>query len=228
MSRPFKFARKRMRTKQPAATAKNAGPCDANVLGALAQVPAPRERVERARAQIAEPQAYKRELGPIGAAASHTRDGDAAAKLDANGASVVGRARLELDAIMAGIEEAVGIILEAAEDIDAVAQELADAAQATPIEKGASDIRHRVARLYAACHVHDITGQRVTKVRDGLTFVERHVAQLAEIWRNVEQFDPVVLDTENDPDARMLGGPRLRGETGHCSQDDIDALFNSR
>jgi hypothetical protein len=58
-----------------------------------------------------------------------------------------------------------------------------------------------------------------------LAFVEDHVARLMAIWHVIEQFTPVVLDT--DGDRRFLNGPTLPGDRGHSTQDDIDGLFGN-
>lgn len=141
------------------------------------------------------------------------------------GETQIGRAGRELEAIVAGTERATQTILQAAEDIDQTAHTLA-AALKTGHEQGlAHDVRDRVVQIYEACNFHDLTGQRVGKVLATLTFIEEHVASLMQIWHGIEQFKPVVLEEHRDGEAKFLHGPRLAGEAGHSSQDDIDALF---
>ena len=36
---------------------------------------------------------------------------------------------------------------------------------------------------------------------------------------------PPIIDTR-EGDAKLLNGPKLDGDVGHASQDDIDALFD--
>jgi chemotaxis protein CheZ len=36
---------------------------------------------------------------------------------------------------------------------------------------------------------------------------------------------PAVVDTR-EGDAKLLNGPKMDGDDGHASQDDIDAMFN--
>ena len=57
-----------------------------------------------------------------------------------------------------------------------------------------------------------------------LKFVEEHVARLLTIWHGIEQFKPVVFGEEAGSD-RFLNGPKLSGDRGHSTQDDIDGLF---
>ncbi len=190
------------------------------------RAPAPREQMERARAQIAEAQAYKYELDLIYAAVRRTRGETAPRDLGTRGHALVGRARREVDAIVAGTEEATQVILQAAEDIDEMARLLADAPKGADAGPLAQDIQARAVQLYEACNVHDITGQRAAKVQEALAFIERHVARLMQIWHDIEEFKPVVLDEDGDHHGQLLKGPKLPGESRHSTQDEIDALFS--
>ena len=48
-----------------------------------------------------------------------------------------------------------------------------------------------------------------------------------EIWGGLEAFKDIAPETiaEREGDAKLLNGPKVEGEAGHASQDDIDALF---
>jgi len=59
-----------------------------------------------------------------------------------------------------------------------------------------------------------------------LAFLEEHVGRLMEIWLAVERFKPVVFDDAPAGDRKFLNGPKLAGDAGHSSQNDIDSLFN--
>ena len=50
-------------------------------------------------------------------------------------------------------------------------------------------------------------------------------ATLMEIWDKLEQFTPIVLPEPSGEDGRFLNGPKLEGDGGHFSQDDVDAIF---
>jgi len=61
-----------------------------------------------------------------------------------------------------------------------------------------------------------------------LKFVEEHIGRMMNIWGGIEafaQFAPEVPAAEAG-DTQLLNGPKLDGEEGHVSQDDIDALFD--
>jgi chemotaxis protein CheZ len=51
---------------------------------------------------------------------------------------------------------------------------------------------------------------------------------MMEIWGGVDAIKahvPQQVDTR-EGDAKLLNGPKLDGDAGHASQDDIDALFD--
>jgi len=186
-----------------------------------------RDALERARAQIAEAQAYQQELALIYAAVERTRDGMVALGAEVERGARIARAGCELAAIVGGTERATQSILQAAEEIDQVANTLAASVNGASEQKLAHDIQDRVVQIFEACNFQDLTGQRVDHVLETLAFVEEHVVRLMAIWRVVEQFTPVVLDPDTGGDRRFLNGPKLPGDRGHSTQDDIDGMFGS-
>jgi chemotaxis protein CheZ len=97
-----------------------------------------------------------------------------------------------------------------------------------PEQKLAADILERVVEIFEACNFQDIAGQRITKVVATLKFIEDHIVNMMEIWGGINalrNFTPAAM-AEPRGGARLLNGPKLDAETGHASQDDIDALFN--
>jgi len=188
--------------------------------------PASRETLERSRAQISEAQAYKAELELIHAALRRTREQAGSVEALASRSPDIVRASGELEAIVAGTEQATQQVLQAAEDIDQSANALTSLLKGS-YEKGlANDIRDRVVQIFEACNFQDLTGQRVGKVVDILACLEQHVGRLAEIWSRIERLEPIVLVDAPDGDARFLNGPRLNGDAGHSSQSEIDGLFD--
>jgi chemotaxis protein CheZ len=65
----------------------------------------------------------------------------------------------------------------------------------------------------------------VAKVMATLRFVEDHVARLLQIWQHIERFSPAISDEGRAGFRAELSGPKLPGDEGHSTQDDIDALF---
>jgi chemotaxis protein CheZ len=184
-----------------------------------------RSAMETSRAQIAEAHAYKAELHLIYDAIRRTRSEVEALGPGALSAPEMGRAGRELEAIVTGTEQATQQVLQAAEEIDQSANTLSAALKSEHEQGLAQDIRDRVVQIYEACNFQDLTGQRVGKVVEILALLEHHVGRLMEIWRGIEQFKPVVFDDPTPGKNKFLNGPKLAGETGHSSQDDIDSLF---
>jgi chemotaxis protein CheZ len=183
-----------------------------------------RDTMDRARAQIAEAQSYKRELDLIYAAVKRTKEEIDTINSGAATQSETGRAGRELQAIVTGTEQATQSVLQAAEEIDQVATTLSAVLKGGHDQGLVHDIHERVVQIYEACNFQDLTGQRVAKVVATLKYVEDHVAHLMEIWHGIEQFKPVVIESLDD-DRKFLNGPKLADDTGHCSQDDIDTIF---
>ncbi len=185
---------------------------------------ADRDTMEKARAQIAEAQAYRAELELIYTAMKRTR-GEASASSAPN-LHAMSRAGRELEAIVVDTEQATQQILRSAEEIDQSANTLS-AALKSEHEKGlANDIRDQVLRIYEACNFQDLTGQRVGQVTEILDVLEQHVGRLMEIWRSIEQFKPIVIEGAGD-DRKLLNGPKLEGSAGHFTQGDIDQMFGN-
>jgi chemotaxis protein CheZ len=184
-----------------------------------------RDALERARAQIAEAQAYKHELALIYAAVERTRTEMTTLSAEAQSNERTARASRELEAIVGSTEQATQSILQAAEEIDQAANALSASTKGSHEQGLSHDIQDRVVQIFEACNFQDLTGQRVGHVLETLKFVEEHVARLLAIWHGVEQFTPVVLETEVQDDSRFLNGPKLADDRGHSIQDDIDGMF---
>jgi chemotaxis protein CheZ len=118
----------------------------------------------------------------------------------------------ELSAVVDGSEQATQKILSAAEQIDAAANALAVALAGKSERRLAQDIQHLVVRIFEACNFQDLIGQRVAKVVAALQCVEVQMARVLE-------------EITTASGARALHGPRLEGDCGHASQEDINAMF---
>jgi len=133
----------------------------------------------------------------------------------------------ELDAIVGGTEHATGQILSSAEEIDQMAHTLAPRLRDEQNQALVADMQERVIKIFEACNFQDLTGQRITKVVGTLTFIETHIVRMMEIWGGLEAFKDIAPETiaTREGDTRLLNGPKVAGEVGHASQDEIDALF---
>jgi chemotaxis protein CheZ len=184
--------------------------------------------LETYRAQIEQCEKLKVELDLIHDAISRTKreiavlhgrsfDGEEMAKV--NG---------ELGAVVGGTEQATQQILEATEAIDQAATALSK--NVTPDQQRmlSEEIQERVISIFEACNFQDLTGQRISKVMNTMKFIEQHIYEMMNIWGGVDAIKahatPIVDTREGD--AKLLNGPKLDGDVGHASQDDIDAMFN--
>ena len=179
------------------------------------------------RAQIEQCEKLKIELDLIHDAITRTKqeiavlhgksfDGDQMAKV--NG---------ELGAVVGGTEEATQQILAAAEGIDNASTALGKVTSPDQHKQLLEDIQDNVVAIFEACNFQDLTGQRISKVMNTMKFIENHITTMMDIWGGVDAIKahaPPHVDTR-EGDARLLNGPKLDGDVGHASQDDIDAMF---
>lgn len=128
----------------------------------------------------------------------------------------INTANQELDAVIAATEEATGTILDAAEKIEAIADEL-DGPQG-------ERLREITMSIFEASNFQDITGQRITKALTALAHIEQKVDVMAAIVAGVDI--PVLEEPKEDTgpsDEDLLNGPSMPGVAN--SQEDIDALL---
>jgi chemotaxis protein CheZ len=89
------------------------------------------------------------------------------------------------------------------------------------------EIGDSVVAIFEACNFQDLTGQRISKVMTTMKFIENRITAMMDIWGGVDEIKahaPAKVD-ERGEDEKLLNGPKLDGDVGHASQDDIDALF---
>lgn len=140
-------------------------------------------------------------------------------------------AERELQAIVKSTEEATQTILDMSEEVESMAETLAQAASHDPvIEEQSDQLRQVATQIYQAANFQDVTGQRVTKVVRTLDFVEQHVHDMKATWEIAPQERPQRRtdgdggDSVTDGDTGLLNGPALEDEG--MNQADIDALFD--
>ncbi|MFL5111162.1 MAG: protein phosphatase CheZ [Microvirga sp.] len=188
-----------------------------------------RDALERARAQIAEAQAYKHELSLIYAAVERTRTEMTVLGAEAQSNERTARASRELAAIVGSTEQATQSILQAAEEIDQAANALSASVKGSHDQGLTHDVQDRVVQIFEACNFQDLTGQRITKIVGVLKFVEERLDRMIGVWGGLDAFKELAGEQRHEraPGERaLLNGPRLADDVGHVTQDDIDALFN--
>jgi len=127
------------------------------------------------------------------------------------------RAGKQLDAVVRATEEATQAIMDAAEEIMG-ADRSDPAAYAATVDQASM-------RIIEACSFQDITGQRITKVVETLTFIDNRLDNIHKTWGAVAAGGAEASDeAAPDDDSALLTGPQLDGEG--IDQDTVDALLD--
>jgi chemotaxis protein CheZ len=179
------------------------------------------------RAQIEQCEKLKTELDLIYDAITRTKQEIAVLHGKSFSGDEMSKVTDELGAVVGGTEQATQRILEAAEAIDQSASALSKSASPEQTQLQSEEIQERVIAIFEACNFQDLTGQRIAKVMGTMKFIEHHINVMMEIWGGVDAIRahaPPIID-DRVGDAKLLNGPKLDGDEGHASQDDIDALF---
>ena len=184
--------------------------------------------LETYRAQIEQCEKLKVELDLIHDAINRTKREIAVLHGKSFDGEEMAKVNGELGAVVGGTEQATQQILEAAEAIDQAATALSKNISPDQQKLLSEEIQERVVSIFEACNFQDLTGQRISKVMSTMKFIEQHINAMMDIWGGVDAIKahaPPIVDTR-EGDAKLLNGPKLDGDVGHASQDDIDALFD--
>lgn len=180
--------------------------------------------MEAMRREHEEARKIKIELDSIYEAIDKTKREIATLHVSGCNGREIGRVTDELDAVVYGTENATEQILGAAEAIDNAGATLSRSLTGYEQEL-ASGIQDSVVQIFEACNFQDLTGQRISKVVSTLAMVEDHLARMTEIWSVIERFNAQAIASAPGG-GELLNGPKLEGDAGHSSQDDIDKLFH--
>src|SRR5213592_4483842 len=180
------------------------------------------------RAQIEQCEKLKVELDLIHDAINRTKREIATLHGKSFDGGEMAKVNGELGAVVGGTEQATQQILEATEAIDQAATALSKNTSPDQQKLLSEEIQERVISIFEACNFQDLTGQRISKVMTTMKFIENHINVMMDIWGGVDALKahatPIVDTREGDD--KLLNGPKLDGDVGHASQDDIDALFD--
>ncbi len=127
-------------------------------------------------------------------------------------------AGLELDAIVEATESATHTIMESAESI--MSSEIADA------DAYRAFVNDKMIEIFEACAFQDITGQRISKVVQTLSYIDERVTAFVERMRMAEDLEEPLPESEADVRRRklILHGPQRDGQG--VSQDDVDQMLS--
>ena len=179
------------------------------------------------RAQIEQCEKLKIELDLIHDAITRTKQEIAVLHGKSFDGDEMARVNGELGAGVGGTEEATQQILAAAEAIDNASTALGKVTSPVQHKQLLEEIQDNVVAVFEACNFQDLTGQRISKVMATMKFIENHITEMMDIWGGVDAIRahaPAIVD-DREGDAKLLNGPKLDGDIGHASQDDIDAMF---
>lgn len=126
------------------------------------------------------------------------------------------RAGMELDAIVQQTEEATNTIMESAEAIMG-----ADPADVALFQE---TVQNNIMQIFEACSFQDITGQRISKVVQALSYVEERIYELRSLLGITDDYISQTADINIGDDDSLLHGPSLAGEG--IDQDEVDALMD--
>ncbi len=118
----------------------------------------------------------------------------------------------QLRSVVRATEEATGVFLDAAEELENLADRIGG--------DEADRLRGITTRIYEASNFQDITGQRINKVVTTLVVIEERLSRLVGIAGKA----PLEAAPAPEPDD-LLNGPQLPDVA--ATQDDIDRLFAS-
>lgn len=186
-----------------------------------------RQMIEAYRGEMQEAMKLKAELDSIYQAINETKHEIATLHVSGFQGKQMTRVTHELDAIVSGTEEATEGILTAAEAIDQIASHLSAKLKSQQDRGAIDDVQQKIITIFEHCNFQDLTGQRITKVVNTLKFIEERIVKMMDIWGGLDSFKDVDVEAiaEATGDAALVNGPKIDGESGHASQDDIDALF---
>jgi chemotaxis protein CheZ len=123
-----------------------------------------------------------------------------------------------LDAL-AHVKEAVTVLNDAAERIMTAADEIKAAVPATAPHSAA--VNKAYGKLIEACSFHDLTCQRLTKIRKTLETVTDGLDKIRPFVIDIDM--PPLVREPIDENAALLNGPALESEG--MSQEDIDRML---
>ena len=127
----------------------------------------------------------------------------------------------QLDAILESTAEAADTILDAAEAIEAIADD-------SP-QDVATKLREVSTNIFQASSFQDLNGQRITKVTNSLQEIEVKVISLLRALGYLDSVQPAASSNPatatSAGDENLLNGPAMPGKGN--TQDDIDALMAS-
>jgi chemotaxis protein CheZ len=189
---------------------------------------------EAYRREVVEVTKLKDEMQAIQQAIMETKRHVVSFHAETSRTVTVNHAAGELGAVVMDTEGATNNILAAAERIEMLAGVIQSEKTKDAMKVRAGEIAGFVMSIYEACNFQDLTGQRISRVCDTLSFVEERVNRMVEVWGGLDSLSQIMAqEVENmrfQQEAlgthALAAGPAMIGADGYVGQDDIDALFD--
>lgn len=131
----------------------------------------------------------------------------------------------QLSSITEATHKAADAIMESAEQSDANILALRSiVGNNTEAERVLDQMTANTQKMYEACTFQDITGQRVSKVKNSLGFIEERIHSIVLLLDGGSPVNTKLDAPGKTEDEKLLNGPQLEG--GGLKQSDVDALFD--
>ncbi|MDF1687752.1 MAG: chemotaxis protein CheZ [Parvibaculaceae bacterium] len=203
------------------------------------------EMLDQYKNELKEAARMKHEMGLMHQAISRTRRELQSMQLQAQPSDHrINQATDELDEVVMHTERATETILNAAESIDNNAAALTG--KLSGVDAAAAyDIQESVVTIFEACNFQDLTGQRINKVVNVLSYLDERLNTIWDIWENgslpeadqlleaanrmeaaANSIQAEVSSGDDVDESELLNGPGMEGDETRISQDEIDALFD--
>ena len=138
-------------------------------------------------------------------------------------------ATMDLSEVVKATEDAANSIMENAENIDEIVAKIkSKLPEGDPdsIEADVEKLEFVSMELITACSFQDLTGQRINKVVNTLSYVEERLQKLIDIWRiehgEIDLHEITFAKGDDRQEKEMIHGPQSSG----MDQSDIDAMFD--
>lgn len=168
----------------------------------------------------------KNEIHALSFAIQQTKEEIAALYNSADTVNRMSVLQHDLQTVVDTTEEATTKILDAVEKMDLAAQNIKGASEDPYVHQMTEEISDNVTMVLEASNFQDLTGQRLIKVVNTLTFIEERIGKIIDIWgeEDIASYDSVELPKGEDNLEIMID--KKADNVEKISQDDIDKLFD--
>ena len=168
----------------------------------------------------------KNEIHALSFAIQQTKEEIAALYNSADTVNRMSVLQHDLQTVVDTTEEATTKILDAVEKMDLAAQNIKGASEDPYVHQMTEEISDNVTMVLEASNFQDLTGQRLIKVVNTLTYIEERIGKIIDIWgeEDIASYDSVELPKGEDNLEIMID--KKADNVEKISQDDIDKLFD--